>query len=340
MNKIIIFKTDRIGDFINFSPCLKIIKHNFKESEITVVCSKYNYQIVKNYEEIDKIVVLRTTIILDFFTILKSFFPNKYDYLFQLDGNKRSYFLSCFISANIKSTIFFFKDLNIFNFKYKKIRPNFIIRSFYKNYILCNEDYDNFEDETHYQKIYFQLLKNINYEINHKQNVFYLEQKFKKGFNLILENLSDDYYLFHIDDKSNRLNLNQFNALINTIHKIGKKYNLILTLGISNIKYEKLLRENFIIHDYKDFKTNPRVAKNRSILAIRNLPLNLLAYFIANAQANISMHSGLIVHISAAFNKLIIDVIETHKNNEIDRWIPVISEYRRVDLDQLNEFEI
>ncbi len=54
---IIIFKTDRIGDFVNFSPCLKIIKHNFKESEITIVCSKYNYQIVKNYEEIDKIVV-------------------------------------------------------------------------------------------------------------------------------------------------------------------------------------------------------------------------------------------------------------------------------------------
>ena len=71
MDKIIIFKTDRLGDFINFSPCLKIIKHNFKESEITVVCSKYNYQIVKNYEEIDKIVVLRKTLILDFFTMLK-----------------------------------------------------------------------------------------------------------------------------------------------------------------------------------------------------------------------------------------------------------------------------
>ena len=133
---MIIFKTDKIGDFINFSPCLKIIKHNFKESEISVVCSKSNYQIVKNYEEIDKVIVLKKTLILDFFTMLKNFFLNKYDYLFQLDGNKRSYFLSCFISANIKSTIFFFKDLNIFNLKYKKIRPNFIIRSFYKNYIL------------------------------------------------------------------------------------------------------------------------------------------------------------------------------------------------------------
>ena len=121
---------------------------------------------------------------------------------------------------------------------------------------------------------------------------------------------------------------------------IVKKYNLILTLGTGNIKYEKLIREHFIIHDYKDLKNFSEVAKNKSILAIRNLPLNLLAYFIANAQANISMHSGLIVHISAAFNKLIIDVIEAHKNNEIDRWIPVISKYRRVDLDQLNEFKI
>ena len=49
MKKIIIFKTDRIGDFVYFSPCLKNIKDNFKNNcEITVVCGKYNYQIVKN----------------------------------------------------------------------------------------------------------------------------------------------------------------------------------------------------------------------------------------------------------------------------------------------------
>ena len=48
MKKILIFKTDRIGDFIYFSPCLKIIKDNLKNCKITLICSKYNYQIAKN----------------------------------------------------------------------------------------------------------------------------------------------------------------------------------------------------------------------------------------------------------------------------------------------------
>ena len=47
-DKIIIFKSDKIGDFINFSPCLKIIKDNKSKSHITLVCSVYNYQIAKN----------------------------------------------------------------------------------------------------------------------------------------------------------------------------------------------------------------------------------------------------------------------------------------------------
>ena len=52
------------------------------------------------------------------------------------------------------------------------------------------------------------------------------------------------------------------------------------------------------------------------------------------------MHSGSIVHISAALNKPIIDILEVEKNNEIDRWIPEISNYKRVELDKLNDFEI
>ena len=43
MKKIIIFKTDSIGDFVYFSPYLKILKNNFNNNcEITVVCAKYN----------------------------------------------------------------------------------------------------------------------------------------------------------------------------------------------------------------------------------------------------------------------------------------------------------
>ena len=62
MKKIIIFKTDRIGDFVYFSPCLKNLKDNFKNKcEITVVCGKYNYQIVK-YEKHACLIYIELTI--------------------------------------------------------------------------------------------------------------------------------------------------------------------------------------------------------------------------------------------------------------------------------------
>ena len=109
MKKIIIFKTDRIGDFINFSPCLRIIKDNLKNCEITMICSDYNYQIVKNYKEIDKIYIIKKKIYIDFFFIVKNFVNKKFDYLFQMDGSKKSYFYSIFINAKLKSTIFFLK---------------------------------------------------------------------------------------------------------------------------------------------------------------------------------------------------------------------------------------
>ena len=65
----------------------------------------------------------------------------------------------------------------------------------------------------------------------------------------------------------------------------------------------------------------------------------MLAYFIKNSKANFSMHSGSIVHISAAFKVPIVDIVEKEKNNEVDRWIPSVSNYKRVNFENIdNEF--
>ena len=58
------------------------------------------------------------------------------------------------------------------------------------------------------------------------------------------------------------------------------------------------------------------------------------------SKTNISMHSGSIVHISAAFNVPIIDIVEKEKNNEIDRWIPLVSNYKRVNFENINDDNI
>ena len=84
MNKVIIFKSDMIGDLINFSPCLKIIKDDNKDHHITLICSEYNYQIAKNYTQIDKLIIFKKKNI--FINIIKNFkilFLTKYNLLLQ-----------------------------------------------------------------------------------------------------------------------------------------------------------------------------------------------------------------------------------------------------------------
>ena len=55
--KILIFWTDRVGDLINTSSFLKSLKFNYQNSEITLVCSKYNSVVANNYEFIDKVLI-------------------------------------------------------------------------------------------------------------------------------------------------------------------------------------------------------------------------------------------------------------------------------------------
>ncbi len=330
MKEIVIFKTDRIGDFINFSPCLKILKDNLNDSKITVICSRYNYKIVKNYKEIDKIIILNKNILLDFINLSKNIFLKKFDYLFQFDGNKNSYLFSLFIRAKNKSTIFFFKDLFIFKFKFRRFRPNFILRLFFNNFVFCNEDYNI---KIHYQRLYFQLMTNLKFKITSKKNIFYLDQHHKEDHLKISKILGNKYFLFHIDNKSDKLNSSQFFSLISFIKKINKENKVLITLGVEEIIHKDLLKKNFKSYIYNDFANT--VSSNDKLFLIEDLPLNLFAYLVANSTANYSMHSGSVVHISAAFDRLIVDIIQKHKYLEIDRWVPLVSKYKRIDLDNL-----
>ena len=77
--------------------------------------------------------------------------------------------------------------------------------------------------------------------------------------------------------------------------------------------------------------------KNNYVIILKNLPLNLLAFFIKNSKKNISFHSGPIVHISPCFDKPVLDIIPASKNDELDRWIPTVSDYSRINFENINE---
>ena len=58
MKKFLIFRTDRIGDFIASKIIFESIKSNNNKNVIDVVCSKYNKKYLKYYKYINKLIIL------------------------------------------------------------------------------------------------------------------------------------------------------------------------------------------------------------------------------------------------------------------------------------------
>ena len=58
MKKFIIFRNDRKGDFLIVTNIIKAIKDKYKDSFITVVCSKYNKKIINSYKIINKVITI------------------------------------------------------------------------------------------------------------------------------------------------------------------------------------------------------------------------------------------------------------------------------------------
>ena len=88
MKKILVFKSDRIGDLINISSVIYNLKKNFPSSEITIVCSKYNSRIAKYYPDLQNIIIFDKSFFRFSLKYFKKLYLTKYDLLLQLDGKK------------------------------------------------------------------------------------------------------------------------------------------------------------------------------------------------------------------------------------------------------------
>ena len=343
LNKILVFKSDRVGDLIHFSPCLNIIKENVSNAHITLVCSNYNYQIAKNYKSIDSFIILDKrfflkTLIYNF----KTFFLTKYQYLFQFDGKSNSYRISYFVNASIKSTICFTKFKKILGKTFKISRPsNFFLKTFFKNYLIRDENNNNDSKEIigSYQKLYFDILKNLKFNIISKKNIFTLDKIHEKEFNTIYQNkIKKKYCLFHIDERWDTFDHDIYKNILTLIDKISQNNKLIITTGIKNFIFLSSLEKKYKTFNYNNENfLNLDSDININIMILKNMPLNLLAYFIKNSEKNFSAHSGPIVHIGAAFGVKTIDIIKKNKNNELNRWIPIVSNYQRINFEDIKD---
>ena len=102
MRKYLIFRTDRVGDFLFTLKIIKIIKSNNQKSEITVIASKNNENYIKSFDVIDKVITLEN----NFFSKIKLIFflrKKKYDSVIVHDGKNRSKFISFFLKYEKKT---------------------------------------------------------------------------------------------------------------------------------------------------------------------------------------------------------------------------------------------
>ena len=102
MKKYLIFRTDRVGDFLFSLKLIRIIKSNHPQSEITIVASEKNQKYINTFKEIDKVILLKN----NFFSKIKLIFflrKEKYDAIIIHDGKNRSKFISFFLRKKKKA---------------------------------------------------------------------------------------------------------------------------------------------------------------------------------------------------------------------------------------------
>ena len=101
MNRYLIFRTDRIGDFLISAILIKCIKINDPEAYIIVVSSKKNYSYIKNYPLVNSVLEFRN----NFFSKINLIFKlkkNDFTAILIHDNKKRSKFISFFLDSKEK----------------------------------------------------------------------------------------------------------------------------------------------------------------------------------------------------------------------------------------------
>jgi len=127
LNKYLIFRTDRVGDFLVTAILLKCIKENDPTAHISVIGSIKNSAYIKTFPFVDKVIQLDN----NFLSKIKVFFKVfrfKYKSIIIHDNKRRSKFISYFLKSTNKIDISDFKKnthIEIVKNILKKMKFNF-----------------------------------------------------------------------------------------------------------------------------------------------------------------------------------------------------------------------
>lgn len=314
MQNILIFKTDKLGDLLNISPVILNLKKNFPHCNINLVCSNYNHAIATYYLKDLNIIIYKNSFINFFFTNFRELFNVKYDLILQLDGKKHSYLSSIFIRSKYKACVRFIKNKSIFGINIPTHRPNFFVKFFFNTIENSVENYDAYDNNNyHYLSLYLKLLGKLNIKIFSKDHYLPYDSNQRKS------KFKKPYFLFHIDQRWESFDTKAYENLKNKILSLSKNNYIVISSNIGGNKvFNRLTYELLNV---------------LNIEILYEVDLNEMLSLIYNSHTCVSSHSGLIVHIAAAFKKKIIDIVPEKIFNQLDRWIPYNINYKRYNID-------
>ena len=324
--KILIFRTDRVGDFIFTSILINSIKKKFNNAEIHIVASLKNYNFIKNSTLVNRVYLLPKKSIVKNYKFLSSLNKTKFDYIIVADGKDRSILISLLIKCNVR----------IINIRKK---PFFILNIFKKNKII-------FDNEKEFNKI--DILKKNLYSLNckfkttdlnifeNRLNLSYLSKKFTK---LVEKN----FILFHFDEKwildkyiksytSIQPSFEELEEFLNNLI-LNKNKDIVITNGtIDNFLFNKLKL------NLKEIDNNLYSKKigNNKIILFDNVDLEGLIGIISLSSLVITCH-GAPTHIASSLNIKIIDIIERKKQDFYKIYTSHLRNYNKIFRQNFNE---
>ena len=307
--KTLIFRTDRIGDFIISCPFILSYKKKYKDNKIVIISSEYNFNYIKNFKFINKIFPLKNEIkfIKKIFVLIKMIFllrSMNFSDIIVLDGKKRSFFISLFLKGK-KSILLQSKSLEFFSkiFKYKIVH--------------------NYELQDQFKNISY-LASLLNFNINNNDIEVYKSYNFNNSINL-----EQKYIVIHLDEKwftkyyyKDFTDINptseQLKIFIEKIfYSLDGVYNIVLTSGSKELNVLKKFTDEFELNVNEKFLQ--KKIQDKYIFFMRKSTFNDLELIIKKSSFLICCEGG-VSHASHNFKVKTLALFQSNRFQHTKFW--------------------
>ena len=219
MNKYLIFRTDRVGDFLVTAILLKCIKENDPTAHISVIGSIKNSAYIKTFPFVDNVIQLENNFLSKIRVFFKVF-KFKYKSIIIHDNKKRSKSISYFLKSNNKIDISDFKNnthieiikniLQKMKFNFSNNALNILSHRNQKNNSYKNQIQLHFDEKWIFNDY---IKKFINIEPTENELINFIKQIVKKKEKKLIITTGINF-----PDKMNRIE-NELNELKISLHK-------------------------------------------------------------------------------------------------------------------------